>query len=231
MPLLPGVEGNAALDHKDRVIREQARQGPPLMTEPRPDPGEGGSNGRTAPPIGNALMAMLLFIAADLMFFAGLIGAFIVFRFGAESWPPPGLPRLPVEVTGVNTAILLASGATMARTWRSARRREPRRIVAGVRWTLLLGSIFLLVQGYEWARLLSFGLRLSSGVYGSTFYTLIGCHGVHVLGAVVVLLYLSKKITQGWPASKVEVAVKVAGMYWFLVVGLWPALYTLVYLH
>src|SRR3970282_1282543 len=65
-------------------------------------------------PIGsNAWLATLMFIGAELMFFAGLIGAFIVFRWGSPIWPPPFQPRLPVGVTGVNTIILLGSAVTM----------------------------------------------------------------------------------------------------------------------
>jgi len=52
-------------------------------------------------------------------------------------------------------------------------------------WAAGLGGVFLLVQGYEWVRLVQFGLTLSSDAYGTTFYTLIGAHAAHVLGALV----------------------------------------------
>ncbi len=54
-----------------------------------------------------------MLLGAETMFFAGLIGAFMVFRVGATNWPPPFQPRLPVGVTGVNTVILLISALTM----------------------------------------------------------------------------------------------------------------------
>jgi heme/copper-type cytochrome/quinol oxidase subunit 3 len=164
------------------------------------------------------------------MFFAGLIGAFIVFRFGAVQWPPPGQPRIPVEVTGGNTAILLLSGYTMLRAWRATRTWNVQNMATALRLTAALGSIFILVQGYEWARLLQFGLTLSSSVYGGTFYVLIGCHALHVLGAVMALLVVLHKVRREPSMEKIEVRVKLAGMYWFLVVALWPVLYTLVYL-
>ncbi|MBI3127895.1 MAG: cytochrome oxidase subunit III, partial [Candidatus Tectomicrobia bacterium] len=63
-----------------------------------------------------------------------------------------------------------------------------------------------------------FGLTASSGVYGSTFYTIIGTHAFHVFCGVVWLL-----------AVLVRAAV-CCGMYWHLVVGLWPVLFILVYL-
>ncbi len=183
-----------------------------------------------APVVSNARLAILMFIAAELMFFAGLIGAFIVFKLAAPLWPPAFQPRLPVEVTGVNTAILLASGVAMHLAMRASKRREPR--AALVRWltiAALLGIVFLLVQGYEWVRLIGYGLTLSSGVYGGTFYTLIGCHGAHVLGAVTWLgLVLARARSHRHELS--AETVDLCGIYWTFVVALWPALYALVYL-
>ncbi len=54
-----------------------------------------------------------MLLGAELMFFAGLIGAFLVFRLSATVWPPPFQPRLPIGVTGVNTVILLVSALTV----------------------------------------------------------------------------------------------------------------------
>src|SRR2546426_10898598 len=66
---------------------------------------------------------MLIFLGAETMFFAGLLGAFIVYRVANETWPPMSMPRLPVEVTGINTLILLYSAATM---WRDTPSSLPR---------------------------------------------------------------------------------------------------------
>jgi heme/copper-type cytochrome/quinol oxidase subunit 3 len=218
-------------DNGDIATKKAAGQGaPPFLDEPPFDPGDDGDPRAAKPFIGSAYIAMLLFIGADVMFFAGLIGAFIVFRFGAMQWPPLGQPRLPVEVTGVNTAILLLSGYTMLRAWRATRRWNLKAIIDSLTLTLVLGSIFLLVQGYEWTKLLKFGLTLSSSVYGGTFYVLIGCHALHVLGAAIWLFAVLRKVRRGHFLEKPEIRVKLAGMYWFLVVALWPVLYTLVYL-
>ena len=78
----------------------------------------------------------------------------------------------------------------MYRALRAIRRGNTQGLVEWLRVTALLGLIFLSVQGYEWARLLQFGLTLSSSVYGATFYTIIGCHAAHVFGAVIWLLII-----------------------------------------
>lgn len=199
---------------------------PPDPWDDRPPPREP----ERRPAFSNARLAMLLFLGTDAMFFAGFIGAFLVLRAGAPVWPPPFQPRLPIEVTAVNTAVLLASGYTMARALRAIRRGDQAGLTRGLGWTAALGASFLGVQGYEWLRLVEFGLTLSSGAYGATFYTLIGTHGVHVLGALAWLLITLVRAKRRRFTARDHVAVTLCGMYWYFVVGLWPVLYTLVYL-
>src|SRR3989304_2936489 len=139
-------------------------------------------------PIGNNVwLAIVVFLGAEAMFFAGLMGAYIVFRVGAAVWPPPFQPRLPGGVTGVNTVFLLASAATIRVALRAARRGDGTHLVRWLGLTAILGTVFLAVQGYEWLRLIQFGLTVSSSVYGGLFYTLIGFHALHVFGALVWL--------------------------------------------
>jgi heme/copper-type cytochrome/quinol oxidase subunit 3 len=173
---------------------------------------------------------MLVFLGAEAMFFAGLVGAFLVFRLGSVTWPPAGQPRLPVAVTAVNTVILLLSAYTMYRGLRAIRAGSRQGLVGGLLATALLGAVFLGVQGVEWVRLVHFGLTLSTGTYGATFYTLIGTHGLHVLGALLWLAVMLVGATRNRFSAARHVAVELCGMYWYFVVGLWPILFALVYL-
>ncbi|MFQ5769417.1 MAG: heme-copper oxidase subunit III [bacterium] len=217
----------------DIDIKKSNAQGPPPVLDRLSfDPGDHDSNKETGQATNNAFLAMLLFIGADVMFFAGLIGAFIIFRFGADIWPPAGQPRLPLGVTGVNTVILMFSGLAMARAWRLLKSWSRQKVIHGLFLTIVLGLVFLLVQGFEWIRLLKFGLTLSANVYGATFYTLIGFHGLHVFGAVVWLLVVLMRlilIPNSYGPTQ-TVGIKLIGMYWILVVVLWPVLYGLIYL-
>jgi len=204
---------------------------PPLL----PPDGDGDDPGPSREPeprplMENAQLGMLVFLAAETMFFGGLIAAFLFLRLGAQVWPPPFQPRLPIEVTGVNTLFLLASSLTMARAGRAIRRGDRAGLVRGLGQTVLLGVVFLGVQGYEWVRLVHFGLTASSGAYGSTFYTLIGTHGLHVLAAVSLILVVLARAWRGHFSPGRHTAVRVSAMFWHYVVGLWPILYTLVYL-
>lgn len=224
-PVIDGVAGDLA------EPRPNIAGGPPRFDEGPPDFGEGPPPGPPAGPVvSNARLGMLVFLGAEGMFFTGLIGAFLVLRLGSAAWPPPGQPRLPLGVTWINTGILLLSAYTMRRALVAIRAGDQRGLVAGLQATALLGATFLGVQGSEWLRLVRFGLTLSSGTYGATFYTLIGCHGLHVTGAVVwVLIVLATARRQRFSARS-HVGVEVCGMYWTFVVALWPILFALVYL-
>ncbi len=200
--------------------------GPPFDEDPLP-----ASPGPSAePPVSNARLGMMVFLAFEGMFFAGLIGAFLVFRLGSPSWPPLGQPRLPLLVTWVNTVVLLLSGYTMRSALRASRIGDRKGLKSLLSGTALLGTIFLVVQGSEWVRLVRHGLTLSAGIYGATFYTLIGCHGAHVLGALIWLLIVRLGSMGGRISSSRHIGVELCGMYWYFVVALWPVLFLLVYL-
>jgi len=172
--------------------------------------------------IPDAVLGMSVFLVTEVMLFCGLISAHIVLRGPAIIWPPMGQPRLPIEVTLVNTCFLLLSGYLMLRAtdaFSQGRQRDARRLLGQ---TLALGALFVSVQGYEWARLISFGLTTRSGLYGALFYTLVGAHGLHVIGAVTALAVVRMRPT----ADRLS-AMK---LYWLFVVGVWPALFGLVYL-
>ena len=205
------------------------------IIEPVPAFAGGGPPDRPAglsqPLVSNARLALLMLIAAETMFFSGLIGAFIVFRVASQAWPPPFQPRLPVGVTAVNTVILLLSGVAAHLALRAARAGKSALLQRWLSITVALGTVFLAVQGYEWLRLIRYGLKLSSGVYGATFYTLIGCHGAHVLGGALWLLIVLAQARKGRFTEHDYAGVQLCGMYWTFVVALWPILYGLVYLY
>ncbi|HSK31766.1 MAG TPA: heme-copper oxidase subunit III, partial [Candidatus Limnocylindria bacterium] len=200
-------------------------------------PAFGGGNPPPPPvrpnaPIGsNAWLGVLVFLGAEAMFFAGLIGAFLVFRIGSEIWPPPFQPRLPLGITGVNTMILLASAVTMRWAVVGMRRGEVSSSISRLAATAALGALFLLIQGYEWLQLIHFGLTVSSSVYGGLFYTIIGFHALHVLGALFWLALVWAQARRGKFDKQNYDGLQVCGMYWTFVVALWPLLYGLVYLY
>ena len=217
------------LDVRERTVhRTNGRIPPP----PPPTGGGDDSSGDPSsgrPALENLILATLFFIGAEAMFFAGLIFAFWILRLGAAVWPPPLQPRLPVGITLINTVVLLASSWVIVTAIGALAAGDRRRGLRRLALAAGLGALFLGIQGFEWVRLVRFGLSVSSGAYGATFYTLIGIHGVHVFGALLWLIGMTA-VMKRRRLTGPTVGLRACAMYWHFVVGLWPVLFLSVYL-
>lgn len=182
------------------------------------------------PFISNGMLAVLMIIATEMMLFSGFIGSFLIFRLSAAFWPPPALPRLPIDVTWVNTGVLTSSAVTMFLAVRAVHRNRLRVLRQWLVITGILGVTFLAIQGSEWVRLVAHGLRLSSGMYGGTFYTLIGLHGLHVTAGVLWLCGVVALAMRGRYNARNASGVELCAAYWYFVCAVWPVLFVLVYL-
>ncbi len=192
------------------------------------DPGGPAGDRPHAPAIPHAVIGMILFVMAETMLFAGLISAFEIMRSSAMVWPPDGQPRLPIEGTALNTAALLASGFFFWRA-RAAYQRGDRGGMSRPMWLSLgLGCFFVLFQGVEWVLLIREGLTLTSSELGSFFYLIIGLHALHALGALGLMGYICVRLQRGFITPGLFGASLVL---WAFVVGVWPVLYSVVYLR
>ncbi len=204
-------------------------------------------------------VGMWVFLCSEVMFFAGLIGSYVVLRFGASplSWPadPAVDGVLNIPVTAVNTFILICSSVTMVKAFAAAQGGDsgPIRglsIGKGGRLsfrsgestfyllaTTLLGAVFLGVQVYEYTELVlhqewqgSHGFTPQAGLYGATFYIMTGFHGFHVLLGVICLAWATFRGWKGhWGGGNTH-GVEVLGLYWHFVDLVWIILFTIVYL-
>jgi heme/copper-type cytochrome/quinol oxidase subunit 3 len=208
---------SASLVAFDRTRTRTAR----LARTSRRQPRDGSSN---------VVFGTLVFLASETMLFAGLVSAFLVLRAQAPAWPPPGQPRLPLGLTLGNLLLLLASGALVGRGAEAARRGQTADALAWLARTAVCGAAFLAVQGLEWARLVEHGIRLAPAIYGGLFAALIGMHGLHVLGGVVVLASVTIAVRRLWIEDSPTAAIRAASLYWRFVVAVWPVLWGLLYL-
>ncbi len=179
------------------------------------------------PRIPNGVLGIGMAIIVEIVYFAALVSSYLVLRANTVEWPPWGQPRLPVETTALNTVVLLLSGFFLFRARQqfvSQPQTFPARLVL---LSILCGAFFLLFQGYEWVRLINFGLTVQSGQYGSIFYLLIGSHALHVAAGLCGLCYLHYQGLKNCMTNEMSL---VGAMFWYFVVGLWPILYVLVYL-
>jgi heme/copper-type cytochrome/quinol oxidase subunit 3 len=176
----------------------------------------------------NSVLAMIIFIATEIMFFAALMSAHTIARATAPGgvWPPAGQPRLPVERTAFNTAILLLSGVLLAVASRRAREGYEKALsyVAGA---IAAGSAFVLLQGLEWVRLIREGLTMTASSHGAFFYLIVGAHALHAVVAIIALAAVYIPMRQGRLSPSRFAATQ---LFWYFVVLLWPVIYLRVYL-
>lgn len=179
--------------------------------------------------INNAKLGMWLFLCSEVMFFSGLIGAYIVLRMGSVNWPQPG-EILNIPLTGLNTFILICSSVTMVKAFAWCTEGNQKKIKLHLGLTLLFGIIFLSIQAYEYWKLAQHGLVPQGNLYGTCFYVLTCFHGCHVFGGVIAVLVLFIRSLFGHFTREHHEPVELVGLYWHFVDLVWIILFTIVYL-
>ena len=130
----------------------------------------------------------------------------------------------------VNTALLLSSGVTITIAHHALIEGKRARTIAFMWATVALGVVFLFVQGYEYFHAYTeMNLKLSSGVYGSTFFLLTGFHGFHVFVGMLMLLFITLRLQKGHFTPEKHFGFEGAAWYWHFVDVVWLGLYILVY--
>jgi heme/copper-type cytochrome/quinol oxidase subunit 3 len=199
-----------------------------------------------APPVGhmpgigiyNLKFGMWVFLLSEVMFFTGLIGAYIILRFAEPThFAEPGVV-LNVPLTAINTFILICSSVTMVKAFAAIELGDQRGLVRWLIATIVLGSIFLGVQVFEYIELVHAGFVPSAAaytapggpLYGMTFYTMTGFHGLHVAIGVGCLVFTAVKAQRGRYTQTNHGGVEIMGLYWHFVDLVWIILFTIVYL-
>ena len=173
-------------------------------------------------------LGMWVFLASEVMFFTGLIGAYIVLR-SAPGWPgPEGHLSVPIGTT--NTLILIGSSVTIVLALAVSLRERIRAVRGWLLLTILLGSCFLVIKGFEYAAKFSHHIFPSTNVFWSCYFALTGFHALHVLGGIVFNLWvLSRTLREAvWHAQRHR--LELAGLYWHFVDIVWIFLFPLLYL-
>ena len=193
----------------------------------------------TATGIPNGKLGMWVFLASEVMFFTGLIGAYVVLRLSNPHWPGSA-GHLSVHMGTLNTLVLICSSTTIVMALAASQRlpaapaAQAGSAMGPLRgWllaTILLGSLFLVIKGFEYAAKLSHHIIPSTNIFWSCYYTLTGFHALHVLGGIVFNL-----LVLGWTASDAVWKVQrrrleLAGLYWHFVDIVWIFLFPLLYL-
>ena len=134
-------------------------------------------------------------------------------------------------IPAMNTLILLTSGATVTWAHWGLKKNNRRQLVAGLLLTIALGALFLGFQAHEYIHAYTeMNLRLTSGVYGSTFFMLTGFHGLHVTIGAIMLSVIFARSAAGDFTPTHHFAFEAVSWYWHFVDVVWLGLFVCVYL-
>jgi heme/copper-type cytochrome/quinol oxidase subunit 3 len=169
---------------------------------------------------------MVLVIATEAMLFAYLLFSYYYLALmSAKAFPTGGAPELTLVIP--NTIILLVSSGTMYWGETGIRHGDQRRLRIGMLATLVLGAVFLAIQGVEYSRK-SFGI--STSAYGSLFFTITGFHGAHVFVGLLMNAIVQLWARRGYFTQDRHLAVTNVAMYWHFVDAVWLVVFFSLYI-
>lgn len=193
---------------------------------------DAGGHGHEGTGIENRKLMMWLFLASDCMFFGSLIATYMIYRNRAEEIGVGPFPHELIDIpfTSVSAFVLLMSSLTMVLSLGSLQKGNIRNSRIWLAATAILGTTFLGGQFFEFTEFHHEGLSLQGNIFGSTFFTLTGFHGLHVGLGVLWLVSLLFVSLRGGLKKENAMTLEIAGLYWHFVDIVWIVIFTLVYL-
>jgi cytochrome c oxidase subunit III len=173
---------------------------------------------------------MISFLVSEVALFGTLIVTYL-FYLGKDVVEPTPAQALKLPLVLLMTACLLASSATVHVAERALGRGERGGFLLWWLATIVLGAAFLGGTAFEWHDLIyRHGLTISRNLFGTTYYTLVGLHALHVTGGVTIMLIvlglaLARRVT-----GANRDAVGLVSWYWHFVDGVWVVVFSVVYL-
>ena len=171
-------------------------------------------------------VGMFALIAAESAIFVIFIVAYVFYLGKSVGGPTPSILRPPIFIS----VCLLSSSATMELAVRGLRRGQPRAFAGWWLLTIILGATFLAGTGIEWRHLIvDDGLTVHTNLFGTTFYSLVGLHGLHVAVGLVLMATVAVFAALGHVTREHEAKVEVLSLYWHFVDSVWVVVFTLIY--
>ena len=174
-------------------------------------------------------MLMWAFLASDCLFFGSLIATYLVYRGQSVVGPFPA-DVFDIPYTSVSAFVLLMSSLTMVLALAALQKGNHRATRIWLLTTAFLGTVFVGGQYYEFTVFVDEGLKLSTNLFGTTFFVLTGFHGAHVAIGIFMLLALFGASFLGRLPQSSSINVELVGLYWHFVDIVWIVIFTVVYL-
>jgi len=190
----------------------------PYTVEPRPDSG-----------LANGKLGIWLFLASEVMLFGALFSTYILLRVGALEWPHG---ELSIRLGAINTVILICSSVTMVLSWARLKLNDFAKGRLFLLVTIVLAAVFLVNKYFEYAEHLTKGEGPWHSTFFAIYFTLTGLHGLHIVGGIVVMLYLLGPGAGLWKKNPEQYAnrIEYTGLYWHFVDLVWIFLFPVLYL-
>jgi cytochrome c oxidase subunit 3 len=178
------------------------------------------------------LLGFLFFLISDCVIFGDFIFSYLYLRSASPYWPysPAGIPihRPDLYLAAVNSIVLFGSGATMHYAMEGMRRDRRGQFVWLTVATIILGSLFVAGQAYEYVHLHD---TWGGTTFGASFFTLTGLHGFHVSIGVIFLITVLIQTLRGTYTKERHFGLTAATLYWHFVDVIWVALFFLFYIY
>ena len=172
-------------------------------------------------------VGMWCLIAAESAIFSIFVVAYLYYAGKSLNGPTP---REVLHVPYFNSICLFSSSFTIVMAERAIARGKTR--LFGIWWllTIVLGTIFIVGTGREWYHLIyKEGLTISSSLFGTTFYSLVGLHAFHVIVGLIGLSLIMIFTALGYVKQEHAAKIEVFAMYWHFVDAVWVVVLTVVY--
>jgi heme/copper-type cytochrome/quinol oxidase subunit 3 len=183
----------------------------------------------TSTGLSNEKLGMWVFLSSECLLFGGLISTYLLLHNRSVQGPTPE-DVFDIPFTSVSSFVLLMSSLTMVLAVSALTRGDEKRSRLWLTTTALLGAVFIAGQVYEFTTFVQEGLGFTTNIFGSSFYTLTGFHGVHVSVGILMLLSLVGLSLRGKLSQDRAETVEIIGLYWHFVDIVWIVIFTVVYL-
>ncbi len=176
-----------------------------------------------------AQWGVVAFLVSEVALFGTLITTYLTYLNQDISGPYPK-DVLSIGLALITTFFLLSSSGTVHLAEKALHRGNQSGFCMWWGLTILLGAIFLAGTAYEWRELIvEHDLTISRNLFGSTYYTLIGFHGMHVTGGLIVMTIILGLALKRQVTEKNQTAVQLVSWYWHFVDVVWVVVFTVVY--
>jgi len=189
-----------------------------------------------------ATLGMWAFLVTEIMFFGGMFMAYILYRSKYEAAFEHASHHLDVTLGTINTAVLIGSSFTMVMAVHAAQTGRVRRVVSGLLATMTLGTVFLVIKGFEYHHKFVEGLipgpswsyvapdAKQQELFISIYFAMTGLHATHMVIGIGILAFLTYKAARGTYDAHYYTPIDCAGLYWHFVDIVWIFLFPLLYL-